>query len=421
MNRDILNKIIVWGARLILGGTFIISGWAKCVDLWGFVYKAEDYLAVWGMASAVPREFTLVGAAALSMTEFCTGLMLALGCMRRGAAVIGTAIMAFMLPLSGYIAVENPVADCGCFGDLLVISNGATLAKNVILTALAVYLLYRNRRVAPLFVPGVQWIVLALGIVYSLTVSVLGWQFQPVVDFRPFPVGSRLTAEAAGEGSEPVFVYEKEGRREEFAFDRLPDSTWTFVSAIHSRGSDRPDDSLAFFDDDGNEVTADVLEYGAQSGGLLLLTVPEPGYDNLTRARFANELSDYAAAHDIAFAGVVAASEETLGQWRALARPHFEMYSASDTSLKQLVRGSMGLVWVRDGKIVLKRNFSNIDPDLLSRSEPLESLTVISDGHVATWLTAALTAALILLWLTQHVFTRKNSPNSPAAPVKTSD
>jgi len=33
------------------------------------------------------------------------------------------AFMLVMTPLTLYIAIYNPVTDCGCFGDALVISN----------------------------------------------------------------------------------------------------------------------------------------------------------------------------------------------------------------------------------------------------------------------------------------------------------
>ena len=39
--------LFVWLFRLIVGGTVIISGVTKLVDLWGTVFKIEDYFTVW--------------------------------------------------------------------------------------------------------------------------------------------------------------------------------------------------------------------------------------------------------------------------------------------------------------------------------------------------------------------------------------
>lgn len=393
----------VWVARALLGATFIVSGWAKCVDPWGFVYKLEDYLSVWGLLGSVPREFTLIGAVALSMLEFCTGVALATGCLRRAAPAVATVIMAGMLPLSVYIYVADPVADCGCFGDLLVISNLATMLKNIVLAALAVYLLLWGHRAAPGYRPGLQWLVVALSIVYSLTLAVLGWHFQPVADFRPFGVGKELVAEeGADDADTPVtFVYEKEGRRQEFALDALPDSSWTFVS--RSAGAEADAGALTLFDDYGDDVTADVL---ADVSDMIILTVPEPGLDYLLRARFANELYRYAGARDIPVIGVVAASGDALDKWRELARPQFPVYSASDTSLKQLVRGAQGFVWVHEGRIVLKRSLASLNPDMLDDPDPLRQINNVSDGRVCIWLSSAFLAGLLLLWLTSQVYSK---------------
>ncbi len=393
----------VWVARILLGATFVVSGWAKCVDPWGFVYKLEDYLSVWGLLGSVPREITLVGAVALSMLEFCTGVALATGCLRRAAPAVATVIMAGMLPLSVYIYVADPVADCGCFGDLLVISNLATMLKNIVLAALAVFLLLWGRRAAPGFLPGLQWLVVALSIVYTLTLAVLGWHFQPVADFRPFGVGKELVAEeGADDADTPVtFVYEKEGRRQEFALDALPDSSWTFVS--RSAGAEADAGALTLFDDYGDDVTADVL---ADVSDMIILTVPEPGLDYLLRARFTNELYRYGGTTGIPVIGVVAASGDALDKWRELARPQFPVYSASDTSLKQLVRGAQGFVWVHDGRIALKRSLASLNPDMLDEPDPLRQINNVSDGRVCIWLSSAFLAGLLLLWLTSQVYSK---------------
>jgi len=398
-------KAAVWTARVALGAVFILSGWSKCVDPWGFVYKIEDYLAVWGILQAVPREFTLVGSVGLSMLELCTGLALTLGCLRRTAAIAACAIMAGMLPLSVYIWLADPVADCGCFGDLLVISNGATLAKNVVIAALAVFLLARNPRVAPGIRPGLQWLVMALAIIYGLTLAVVGWHMQPVADFRPYPIGSEIVTEGS-DGADITFIYEKDGVEREFALDALPDSTWTYVSRA---GAPVDDDSrmLALLDDEGYDVTADV--FGDGTPDMILITVPEPGLDYLTRARFANELYEYASARGIGMVAAVAASDDGLERWRQLARPRYPVYTASDTALKQLVRGSHGLVWIHDGRIAVKRNLAGISPDVLETGELPGSLWNVADGRLCLWLSVALAAALALLWLPGLIFNHKKT------------
>ena len=40
---------IVWLLRLLVGATFVMSGLTKCIDLWGVVYKIEEYFIVWSI------------------------------------------------------------------------------------------------------------------------------------------------------------------------------------------------------------------------------------------------------------------------------------------------------------------------------------------------------------------------------------
>lgn len=117
----------VWTLRVLTGSVFIMSGLVKGIDLWGFIFKIEDYLAVWGLSQ--PRSLVLMAALLISGYEFVFGCMLAAGCYKRVAVWALTAMMGVMLPLTAYIAIANPVSDCGCFGDFWVISNTWTFIK----------------------------------------------------------------------------------------------------------------------------------------------------------------------------------------------------------------------------------------------------------------------------------------------------
>ena len=99
----------VWILRIVVGGVFIISGVAKMIDPYGFIYKIQQYLAVWGWD--VPESLILVSSVALSGFEFLCGISLAAGSYKRVSVWILTAVMEGMLPLSIYIAIADPVDD----------------------------------------------------------------------------------------------------------------------------------------------------------------------------------------------------------------------------------------------------------------------------------------------------------------------
>lgn len=61
---------LVWLLRIAIGATFIFSGFTKEVDPWGFVYKIEDYLNVWGI-QWIWREVVVCVAMAASGCGVC--------------------------------------------------------------------------------------------------------------------------------------------------------------------------------------------------------------------------------------------------------------------------------------------------------------------------------------------------------------
>ncbi len=397
----ILSRVALWLCRLLAGAAFIVGGWAKCVDPAGFVYKITEYLTAWHISGMIPGDIVLVGAVGLSLFEFLVGVALATGSLRRTAPVCGLLLMAFMLPLTVYIYIADPVSDCGCFGDLLVISNGATLAKNIVLTLLLVALLVWHGRLAPLFRPSLQWLALAATGIYGFVLAIIGWNFQPVVDFRPYPVGSEPFADMA-DAPAPKYVYERDGREQTFDLDALPDSTWTFVRAEATASGAH--EGLAVFDGD-EEITEDVL--GDLDGDVLLLVVNNPGIDYLTRSRFANELSDAVTLGGGKMIGLVGASGETFDRWVELAGPEFEVYTAGDTQLKELARGNAAVVALRDGRVMWKRSLATLDTSLVGSNDPVDEVRPVDDGYVAGVLSAAWLGALLLLFLIDRLNRRK--------------
>ena len=75
---------------------------------------------------------------ALSAIEFSVGVFLFLGIRRKVASVLALLLMVVMTPLTLYLALANPVSDCGCFGDAWILTNWQTFGKNVVLLVAAV-------------------------------------------------------------------------------------------------------------------------------------------------------------------------------------------------------------------------------------------------------------------------------------------
>ncbi len=389
----LLFKTCVWLARIVVGLTFVVSGWAKAVDPWGFIYKIEDYLTVWSID--VAREITLTGAISLSVAEFITGVLIVTGCWRRLSVMVAAGFMTVMLPLTAYIAIADPVPDCGCFGDFIIISNTATFLKNIVLFALVIYLLKYNTRVKGLYRHSLQWQTVAVSLVFVVTVSFIGYRYQPVVDFRPFKTGSVFPPASAEDDPDVIFVYSKDGEEREYNIDNLPDSTWTFVSRIDRTTTE--DNSFAVFD--GYDDVTGLL---VSDKPLLLLVVNDPGAGYLYRSRLVMQFAALIEREGGEMVAILAADADGVEKWRNLAAIDTDIFTADDTSLKMLARGDTALVYIVDGHIVWKRNIASFSPDLFDSADENVSLNEMSatdDGGVNLRLSLLWIIAMALIYL----------------------
>ena len=391
------QKVLVFLLRIAVGCVFICSGFTKSIDLWGGVYKIEEYLQVWGVA--MPRTLVLAGAALLCWTEFVAGVLVLLGCYRRVAVWVLTAFMALMLPLTGYIWVADPVSDCGCFGDWLLLSNAATFWKNVAITAALIPLLLWNRRVPGLFVPYTQWIVGAWVSAFIIAIGIVGYTVNPLIDFRRFPVGTDLYAAANGlydRSLEPVyeFIYKKDGVEKAFTEDNLPDEAegWEFVDRKLVSGSEDFNDGLTVFDSDDNDVSSEVI---TNQGSALLVVIPEVRRVNPGQTFLMNELAERMRADGGELVALLAKDDDGMEYWRDISMANYPVYQVESTVLKELVRGNPGVVVLKDGRVRGKMTFSWLERDtdgVLSEDIP------DYDNWLWTLVSIEL-AGLFLLWI----------------------
>lgn len=371
--------------RVAVGLVFLFSGLAKSLDLWGTAYKIQEYLQAWGMADQVTWPMVKTAAAALSWGEFVAGALLLLGCYRRTVAWLLTAVMAFMLPLSLYLWVADPVADCGCFGDALVISNRATFWKNMALMAGLVWLCRFNSRVVPWFNPYSQWMVGALLSGYIFYIGFAGFGTQPLVDFRRFPMGTDLSAvgrddTGSEEEAEFRFIYERAGVRRAFTADSLPDEAqgWVFVDRELTSGSDAaPTDAFVVTNADGEDVTDQAIH---TDGRQILVAVPDLSKVNPGQTYYINELSRAMQARGGSLSVLIGSDSQGVAFWRDIAMPDYDVYTAEPTLLKELVRGNPGVVGLQNGRVVWKSTLSaisdsGIDPGRQDPFPAIEELT----------------------------------------------
>lgn len=361
--------VLTWLMRLAVGSVFIVSGLSKGIDPWGTFYKTSEYLAAMHIPIEEWGNTVLALAFLLFSVEFIIGVSLVAGCYRKAAPIMAALFMLVMLPLTLWIAISDPVADCGCFGDFLVISNWATFIKNCLISVAVVWLLKFNTKAQCLISPYLQWIATVAMAGYIVLVGYIGYWQQPMIDFRPYKIGTQLLAEEDDAEYEPQyeFIYEKDGETKSVGEDdELPDETegWKFVRREEtgfvknsSQASSKAEDASDFriWSEDGKEDVTEML-YGYPRQ--LILLVPDISDLSMATSWKINRLYDISMSKDTEFFAVVAGSQDEIEEWRDLSSGQYQIYTADDTSIKELVRGNPALVSLENGKIVWKSALS---------------------------------------------------------------
>ena len=176
-------------ARIVIGITFIFSGFVKGIDPWGSAYKFVDYFMAMGIEWLSWAAFPL--GVLLAFAEFLIGVAMLFAINVRLFSWGALLFMLFFTPLTLWIAIANPVTDCGCFGDAWVITNWETFYKNVVLIILSVAVFVQRKKLKPLM----GKLDPALGFLFiGAYMVVVGWSYyhEPVLDFRPYKVGVNI-------------------------------------------------------------------------------------------------------------------------------------------------------------------------------------------------------------------------------------
>jgi uncharacterized membrane protein YphA (DoxX/SURF4 family) len=420
-NKDLAIKTLVAFCRLLIGVVFVFSGFVKAVDPMGFEIKISEYLAVWGMGAF--GALSVVAAFVLIAIEFALGVAMLLGVYRRYVSLLALAMMLVMTPLTLYLAVFNPVTDCGCFGDALVISNWETFFKNVVLLGASVFTVVHHRKISSCYTVKVRWFVPLFAGVYCLAFSYWNYNHLPLIDFRPYKVGvnipeqMRIPEGAPDDEYRYTFVYEKEGVKQAFAIDDYPadDSSWTFVESrmdLIKKGYTPPIPSFVIFDKEGNEAAGLILE---QRGDLLLLLAARLENASDERIDEISNLYDYALEHGIPFYCVTGSSGAAIDTWAEQTGAEYPFLASDEVLLKTFIRSNPGLVWMKDGTILKKWHHN----DLPEEAEIDRLLTAQREGTAGTekrkdWICIGVltfTLPLLLVWVYDlWYFRRKKAP-----------
>ena len=363
----LLSGIIVNVCRMVVALTFIFSGYVKAIDPLGTQYKIQDYLQAWELPGYIPDYATLGASVLLGGFEFCLGVFVLFAIRRRLVSRLMALFMAVMTPLTLWLAVSNPIKDCGCFGDALVLTNWETFWKNVVLLAAAL-VLWRMPMRMPRFISRTnQWIVVTYTVLFILFSSMRSLYTLPPFDFRPYHVGANIKAGMEiPEGTkqpqfETTFILEKDGVRKEFGLNDYPDSTWTFIDSKTVQteaGYVPPIHDFAMQDPDtGEDLTDSVLD---RRGYTFLLVSPHLEMADDTNFGDIDRIYEYSQEHGYPFYALTASTDRGISRWRDLTGAEYRFFLTDDITLKTVIRSNPGLLLLKDGTIIGKWSHNDL-------------------------------------------------------------
>ena len=391
--------------RFSLALVFILSGFVKAVDPIGTQYKIQDYLVALGWSEVFPDFLPFLIAVLLGVVEFCLGVYLFFGIRRIITPRALVLIMSFMTPLTLWLAIDEPISDCGCFGDAIVLSNWQTFWKNVLLLLASITVLKWRKRIFPLVTTRLDWSIGLYGFLFVLGVTCYCYYKLPIFDFRPYYIGADIRkGMEIPEGKHPTvyetrFIMQKDGEVKEFGLDEYPDSTWTFVDTrlvVKEKGYEPPIHDFSIIrQEDGEDITDMVLD---DENYTLLLVAHQMELADDSSIDLINELYDYSLKYGYSFYCLTSSSDEDILRWQNSTGAEYPFCLMDNTTLRTMVRSNPGVILLQKGKVLNKWGVNEI-PDEYQLNGPLEELPLIHPNG-----SLAYKILMVMLWFVVPLF-----------------
>ena len=356
-------------SRLLFGAVFVFSGFVKAIDPLGSTYKIEDYLRTFGGFFESMADYAFPLAIALSTIELLIGLNLIFKIQMNLTSILGLIFMIVMTPLTLYIAIKNPVTDCGCFGDALVISNWATFFKNIVLISLIILILVYQTKFRPFLSLKVQQIGTVTFIAAGILLSIYSYRHLPMIDFLPYKTGvnipkaMEIPENAPSDVYKTNFIYEKDGVQKEFTLENYPknDSSWVFVdqkTELISKGYKAPIHDFSIMNAQFDDITQQVLNFPGQTYLFIMYDLNETSVKGAKEAEKIYQKYMKAGIKCIALTG---SSDADVQKFKEKTDVTFTFWKTDPTVLKTMIRANPGLILLKKGTIQGKWNWRNFN------------------------------------------------------------
>ncbi len=367
--------------QILVAVLFIVSGLVKANDPLGLAYKMEEFFELWSGSLAAGHFFlktplinifnflhgySLPLAVTMITLEIVTGIALLIGWQKKFILYLLLLLIIFFTFLTGYAYLSGKFTNCGCFGDCLPITPFASFMKDIALLVLIIFLLIGQRHIYPVFAPFVRSSVLVISLILSLVLQWYALNYLPPVDCLPFKKGNNISEQTkAPPGSVPDsiairFIYEKNGKRYEFAPESLPPDFTTYkyidrIDKVVRKGNAEP--KIKGFSLAGASG-ADSAEAVLQQPVALVLFCQAP--DNLSWLEDFKSIAATAQQKNIP----VYVASPSLKTWQPIMEGRgiqgAQYFDADFTVVRTVARTNPTLLFLKKGTVVQKYSKNNL-------------------------------------------------------------
>lgn len=414
--------------RILLGAVFMFSGFVKAVDPIGFKYKIIDYLNAFGLDAVVP--FALLISFIICGVELVIGLCLFFNIQTRFSSWLALLFMIAFTPLTLYLALKNPVHDCGCFGDAFKLSNWNTFYKNLIILAIAAFVFIFNKRFRSGLVSGAQFVQFLAFIVVVAGLEFYSFQFLPPLDFRPYKIGANIPQKRAkGDGETKVTYYtlvNKETNEEKkiesktyMKTEAWKDTAWVIdKNKTYEEVLEKDDDVITDFNvfakviDEETGVTNEeniTDKILSEQGYTFLLVAYDLNKANKKGLEKAEKLAKYCKEKGIKFYGLTATTDAKVNEIKSEFGLSFPFYMMDDIAIKTTVRANPGIMLLKEGTIYGKwHHIIMPQPEDIKKHSDLDSFAFDQQRRRMRYAVIALFSLLIIgTFFVIHTITNK--------------
>lgn len=354
-------RLLAYFSRIIVGIVFVFSGFVKAIDPMGSAYKFEEYFAAFGLLFL--KDLSLLFSIGLSAAEFIVGGMLLVGIFPILASWGAMLFMAFFTPLTLYLAIKNPVTDCGCFGDAIKMTNWETFYKNIVIIAFTFVVFLYKKHFTEWFRKTIRVILTLFVIFVPIAVAIWGLLYEPMIDFRPWKVGASLKIDTTFEDKYYVTYRNKQtGETKEYLSPNFPWNDaewleqWEFVGQ-RVETAPFPETYFLISDEHGNDFFKDFTQHDDFQFILIMHSIETANLKNIEHIKtFARQ----AAEEHLSFIAVTGSTPRQVEEFVNQYKINFEIYYSDETTLKTIVRTNPALLVLYDGIIIAKWSHRSI-------------------------------------------------------------